>query len=51
MEPEIENLFPTLTMIGIDIGKDVFSLVGFDAEGKIACRRKIKRGGNHAEVV
>ena len=32
-----------LTSIGIDIGKDVFHLVGFDCDGKIALRRKIKR--------
>lgn len=32
-----------LTCIGIDIGKDVFHLVGFDGEGKIVLRRKIKR--------
>ena len=29
--------------IGIDIGKDVFHLVGFDLNGKIVLRRKIKR--------
>ena len=32
-----------LTSIGIDIGKDVFHLVGFDCDGKIGLRRKIKR--------
>ncbi len=32
-----------LVSIGIDIGKDIFHLVGFDADGKIALRRKIKR--------
>ena len=30
-------------VIGIDIGKEVFHLVGFDAGGKIVLRRKIKR--------
>ena len=30
-------------VVGIDIGKDVFHLVAFDAGGKIAFRRKIKR--------
>jgi len=34
---------PHLTSIGIDIGKDVFHVVGFGAEGKIAFRRRIKR--------
>ena len=32
-----------LASIGIDIGKDVFHLVGFGTDGKIAFRRKIKR--------
>jgi transposase len=32
-----------LTAIGVDIGKDVFHIVGFDRAGKIALRRKIKR--------
>jgi transposase len=32
-----------LAVIGIDIGKDVFHLVGFDHRGKVAFRRKIKR--------
>jgi hypothetical protein len=34
---------PALASIGIDIGKDAFHLVGFDTNGKIAFRRKIKR--------
>ena len=33
----------TLASIGIDIGKDVFHIVGFDTGGKIVLRRKIKR--------
>ena len=33
----------TFTSIGVDIGKDVLHIVGFDAEGRIALRRKIKR--------
>ena len=32
-----------LASIGIDIGKEVFHLVGFSTDGKIAFRRKIKR--------
>ena len=32
-----------LSVIGIDIGKDVFHLVGFDACGTVVLRRKIKR--------
>lgn len=42
METKTEDLFPTLTTIGIDIGKDIFHIVGFDTDGKIALR-KIKR--------
>lgn len=34
---------PELASIGIDIGKDVFHLVGFSLDGQIAFRRKIKR--------
>jgi transposase len=41
MAPQTEQL--ALTSIGIDIGKDVFHAVGFDGDGKIAFRRKIKR--------
>ena len=32
-----------LTSVGIDIGKDVFHLVGFDPSGTLVLRRKIKR--------
>jgi transposase len=32
-----------LASIGIDIGKEVFHIVGFGADGRIAFRRKIKR--------
>jgi transposase len=43
MEARTQNAAPILTAIGVDIGKDVFHIVGFDADGKIALRRKIKR--------
>ena len=33
----------TFASIGIDIGKDVFHIVGFDAAGKVALRKKFKR--------
>ena len=33
----------SIASIGVDIGKDVFHIVGFDADGKIVVRRKIKR--------
>ncbi|MEL6961417.1 MAG: IS110 family transposase [Pseudomonadota bacterium] len=32
-----------LSVIGIDIGKDVFHLVGFDTDGKIVLKKKIRR--------
>jgi transposase len=32
-----------LASIGIDIGKEVFHIVGFSTDGKVALRRKIKR--------
>jgi len=32
-----------LASIGIDIGKEVFHIVGFSPDGKIAFRRKVKR--------
>ena len=38
------RLNPTeLSVIGIDIGKDVFHIIGFDPSGAIVLRRKIKR--------
>ncbi len=40
-KPNIE--FLTFSSIGLDIGKDVFHLVGFDETGNIILRRKIKR--------
>lgn len=33
----------SVSVVGIDIGKDVFHLVGFDAVGTVVLRRKIKR--------
>lgn len=43
METKAENAVSALRSIGIDIGKEVFHVVGFDADGKIALRRKLKR--------
>jgi transposase len=43
MNAKAEAAAPVLSSIGIDIGKDVFHLVGFDAKGKIILRKKIKR--------
>ena len=42
MDPSEEGL-PAPTVIGIDIGKEIFHLVGFSADGKVVFRRKIKR--------
>lgn len=38
-----------LASIGLDIGKDVFHLVGFDVEGAMVVRRKIKRSAFERE--
>lgn len=35
--------FAELMSVGIDIGKDVFHLVGFDSDGQLVLRKKIKR--------
>lgn len=43
MKIHTENTAQALATIGIDIGKDVFHIVGFDTDGRIAFRRKIKR--------
>ena len=43
MNRTTSNTEAELTVVGIDIGKDIFHLVGFDANGKIAFRRKIRR--------
>ena len=38
-----KNDFDELRSVGIDIGKDVFHLVGFDHDGRLVLRWKIKR--------
>ena len=43
MKPRMESNTASPTVIGIDIGKEVFHLVGFGADGKIAFRRRIRR--------
>lgn len=40
----------TFASIGIDIGKDVFHIVGFDAQGKIVLRKKFKRLALESEL-
>ena len=39
----MDTITSPLASIGIDIGKEVFHIVGFSTDGKIAFRRKIKR--------
>src|SRR6476620_2623123 len=43
MKPNTETTAAPLAVIGIDIGKEVFHLVGFGTDGKIAFRKKIRR--------
>src|SRR4249920_301728 len=43
MKPKMEPNTGSLAVIGVDIGKEVFHIVGFGIDGKIAFRRKIKR--------
>src|SRR6202140_4370257 len=45
MKPKMEQNIGSLAVIGVDIGKEVFHLVGLGVDGKIAFRRKIKRLG------
>src|SRR5436305_3535710 len=45
MKPKMEFDTASLAVIGVDIGKEVFHLVGFGADGKIAFRKKIRRLG------
>ena len=41
---------PALASIGIGIGKEVFHVVGFEADGKIAFRRKLGTGLDHPAI-
>lgn len=45
MKPKAETNDAPLMVVGVDIGKDVFHLVGFGTDGKIAFRRRIRRLG------
>ena len=47
-QPSADNTL-TLASIGIDIGKEVFHIVGFDPDGRVVLRRKIKRLSLEAE--
>ena len=48
MKPETETTTPTPAVIGVDIGKEIFHVVAFGVDGKIAFRRKIRRLPVHA---
>ncbi len=41
MKPKMEFNTVSLAVIGVDIGKEVFHIVGLGVDGKIAFRRKI----------
>src|SRR6516162_3623047 len=45
MKPKMEPNIGSLAVIGVDIGKEVFHIVGLGVDGKIAFRRKIRRLG------
>jgi len=45
MKPKTQATMAPLMVIGVDIGKDVFHLVGLDADGEIAFRKRIRRLG------
>ena len=45
MKAKMESNQASLAVIGIDIGKEVFHIVGLGVDGKIAFRRKIRRSG------
>jgi transposase len=45
MKPKTGPSTASLTVIGVDIGKEVFHIVGFGVDGKIAFRKKIRRLG------
>ena len=45
MKASTETTTAPLAVIGIDIGKEIFHLVGFGTDGKTAFRKKIRRLG------
>jgi transposase len=45
MKPKTETNTASLMVVGVDIGKEVFHLVGLSTDGKIAFRKKIRRLG------
>ena len=45
MKSRIQSKMSSPVVVGVDIGKEVFHLVGITADGKIALRRRIRRLG------
>jgi transposase len=45
VKPKMEFDTASLAVIGIDIGEEIFHLVGLGVDGKIAFRKKIGRLG------
>src|SRR6516225_9715864 len=43
MKAKTETTTASLAVVGVDIGKEVFHLVGLNTDGTIAFRRKIRR--------
>jgi len=50
MKPKMEFNTVSLAVIGVDIGKEVFHIVGLGVDGKIAFRRKIKSHPKGSDV-
>ena len=45
MKSRMQSKMSSPVVVGVDIGKEVFHLVGITADGKIALRRRIRRLG------
>ena len=45
MKPKTDSNTASLAVVGVDIGKELFHIVGLGVDGKIAFRRKIRRLG------
>jgi hypothetical protein len=46
MEVRAQNATPVLTMIGVDIGKDVFHIVGFGADAEAIAEAALSKRGS-----
>src|SRR5689334_2913411 len=45
MKPKTDSNTASLAVVGVDIGKEVFHIVGLGVDGKIAFRKRIRRLG------